>query len=197
MGHCDCDGKRYLRFYVPRRCWSWLKDAERREGDPARAAARGFPRIAEFRNDAELEGMIGGDPWWPVPAELIEMEFMQRRSADDRPWFAIEADGRTSGAVGCSISTGLRARARSVSASVIPTTGAAAMGAMPSARCSIMPSASGNSGASGSPSTPATSAPSAATAPAGSSRKGRLRGMLGQRPVRGSGADGPAARGVA
>jgi RimJ/RimL family protein N-acetyltransferase len=59
-----------------------------------------LPRIAEFRNDVELEIMGGGDPWWPVPVEVIEAEFMQRRSADDRPWFAIEADGKYIGGCG-------------------------------------------------------------------------------------------------
>jgi len=42
----------------------------------------------------------GGDPWWPVPFEVIEAEFGQRRSADDRPWFAIEADGKYIGGCG-------------------------------------------------------------------------------------------------
>jgi RimJ/RimL family protein N-acetyltransferase len=59
-----------------------------------------LPRIAEFRNDVEFELLSGGDPWWPVPNEVIEAEFSQRRSADDRPWFAIEADGKYIGGCG-------------------------------------------------------------------------------------------------
>lgn len=59
-----------------------------------------LPRIAEFRNDVEFELLGGGDPWWPVPLEALEGEFMQRRSTDDRPWFAIEADGQYIGGCG-------------------------------------------------------------------------------------------------
>ena len=59
-----------------------------------------LPRIAEFRNDVEFELLGGGDPWWPVPNEVIEAEFSQRRTGDDRPWFAIEADGKYIGGCG-------------------------------------------------------------------------------------------------
>ena len=31
-----------------------------------------LPRIAEFRNDVEFELLGGGEPWWPVPFEVIE-----------------------------------------------------------------------------------------------------------------------------
>jgi RimJ/RimL family protein N-acetyltransferase len=58
-------------------------------------------RMWEFRNDLEMELAGGGDPPWPVSYEIMEREFGSGQSTDDRPGFAIEADGKYIG--GCAL----------------------------------------------------------------------------------------------